>query len=478
MNKSQIKFLIALGLIITVIAIPVLFRSAPFFQKITIEGYVFLSEKNSATLNPVHDFAFFSQKEMFNTCIESRDSKRPLAGVKVEIAGEGDFCFTNENGFFQLQRRQYHIKEDFINITLFNAGQTIKYPANPSPELNINNGRIFHLVNIPANGQVKIAFLKKIQDSVQKHPVLMVHAFGPDFHPVQSIVNKNKWGRIKEIIKTDNDLMHIDAFERYYPNHQDIVLSSEKLSADMEILQRIYDTKAALLAYSTGGLICRHYLISENYITGSIDKLLMIGTPNHGRHPGILNFNAIFDKKDNSITKEITVGSLFLTALNNNTNKAAIKYQFKISSDLQDFRGLNTDVQYGIIAGEYTRAMKATMQKTHDEFVDIAEDLVIWMDEMLKEKFDRDKAMQMLKTPNSERDKFIDELMQGIPEGDLIVDLESALIQHVPFKVIPFDHASLIIPEEAEDIRYQLIKSFLLNGSLEIPGGQVELQYL
>ena len=153
----------------------------------------------------------------------------------------------------------------------------------------------------------------------------MVHAFGPDFNPVQMIVNKNKWDRIKDIIKSDKDLHHIDAFERYYPNRQDIVRSSKTLADDIKILQRIYDTKVTLLAYSAGGLICRHHTVSEDYVPGSIDKLLLIGTPNHGRHPGILNLNAMFEKDDHSITKEITVGSLFLTALNNNTNNPAIK---------------------------------------------------------------------------------------------------------------------------------------------------------
>ena len=122
--------------------------------------------------------------------------------------------------------------------------------------------------------------------------------------------------------------------------------------------------------------------------------------------------------------------------------------------------------------------MKATMRKSHDEFVDIAEDVVIWMDETLGEDFDREKAMQMLKTPSKERDQFIDSLVQGIPEGDLIVDLESALIQDIPHVIVPYDHASLIIPEDSQDIRYQAIKQFLLNGSLEIDEGHEDLQSL
>ena len=114
MNQFQTKFLIAFGLIILVIGVPGIFFSAPFLQKITIEGHIFISQKRLTTINQVYDFSFYSQADFFDTWVGSRDTRRALGGVKVNIFESDNATFTDENGCFQLQVRKSKVKDNAI----------------------------------------------------------------------------------------------------------------------------------------------------------------------------------------------------------------------------------------------------------------------------------------------------------------------------------------------------------------------------
>ena len=143
MNKTQIKFLFAAILLITVFAIPVLFwwQGSPL-SKMPIQGYIYIDKNNNAPLNSVVDTAICSQKELFRATNKNRKAKRPLSGVKVRLQGDKDFTLTDERGFFELYDHRYNMENDFITIDIFHSGQVIRYPVIPAPDLKSKNGKI------------------------------------------------------------------------------------------------------------------------------------------------------------------------------------------------------------------------------------------------------------------------------------------------------------------------------------------------
>jgi len=59
----------------------------------------------------------------------------------------------------------------------------------------------------------------------------------------------------------------------------------------------------------------------------------------------------------------------------------------------------------------------------------------------------------------------INDYINSINGSDLIVSLDSARIEGVPIRVIPFIHGYLHQPENRDDIRYKLVKDFILKGA-------------
>ena len=235
----------------------------------------------------------------------------------------------------------------------------------------------------------------------------------------------------------------------------------------ISLQKRIYDKKLHLLAYSAGGLVSRHYSVSEWYIEDSIEDILMIGTPNHGSDLAILHFDNDLEDGDGTASRELLVESDFLNALNNKTDDPVLKKKYRINSQLQNETGLNPMIRHTVIAGEMTQKIRDKMEQSQDELYGIAGEVAVFFDKLFNRNSNRDELMNRFDESYRQGNKSIDKMIDEIPPGDLIVTLESAVIEDVPYVTIPFTHMGLILPETSEDIRYQLIKDFLLNGKLD-----------
>ena len=482
MNKTQIKFICAALLLINVVALPIFLFWWPgsSLSKVPIQGYIFIAEQNIIPLNSVVDMEICSQKELFQATNKNRKEKHPLSGVKVRLQGEKKFTITDERGFFELHDRRYNMENDFITIDIFHSGQQIRYPVIPALDLKNKDGKMLHIVNIKENGRVSVSYLndEKAQAHERKQPVLMIHGFGPDFGAIHFIIKKNKWTQVQKIIEKDMDLDRFDVFIFEYPDDQDIMISSRELSCAVERLKWIYDKKVHLLAYSAGGLVCRHYSVSDWYLENSIEDILMIGTPNHGSDLAILHFDNDLEDGDGTASKEILTESDFLNALNNKTDNPIFKKIYRINSQLQNETGLNPSIRHAVIAGEVTQEIRTKMKQSQDELYGIAGEVAVFFDKLFNRNSNRDELMNRFEESYRQGNKSIDQIINEIPPGDFIVPLESSVIVNVPYVTIPFTHMELILPDDAEDIRYQLIKKFLLNEPLEGTEKQKVLKYL
>ena len=64
-----------------------------------------------------------------------------------------------------------------------------------------------------------------------------------------------------------------------------------------------------------GGLVIRHYTVSDWYIPGSVERFLMVGTPNHGCNKAILHLDWPGDG-DGTAAKQLLSYSDFIKVLN------------------------------------------------------------------------------------------------------------------------------------------------------------------
>ena len=244
-----------------------------------------------------------------------------------------------------------------------------------------------------------------------------------------------------------------------YCDDQDIVQSSRELGWVLKCARELTDKDCILLCHSMGGIVCRHYTVSNWFVPGSIDRLLMVGTPNHGTNRAILHFDGFDADGDGTAARQLLAGSDFIMVLNRQTSKAAA-HQFMIKPGLQNSQGINPDVPCAIIAGE---VVQKTIQDMKKAGIQTSLNMEILFEEFLKllrENFaitvDSEAIKKWLYEFLSPILEKINNSLSSIPGSDLIVPLNSALIPGVPTRIINFVHGQLLEPGGVDDIRYVL----------------------
>ena len=447
--------------------------SSPF-RKIPIRGYILISKRKPASLNGTIKERRGFTRELFAVSNENWEKKRPLSGTEIRLLGGDTVAITDERGYFELHERKSNLKKATLAIKVsYYPDQVIKYPIQPANSLE-KEKEIFQIVNITENGHIEVTYLKEEESKEGKArvPILMVHGFGPNLGHFEIPLEKKKWNRIKAMFEQDSDLENYDFFLFEYPDDQDIVQSSREISWAIERLNSLYKKKVTLLSFSMGGLVSRHYLISNWYKQESVERLLLVGTPNHGSNLALFHLDLDWDDGDGEASKQLMMDSDFLKALNNETPDNTLKNKYHINHHLQDHRGLNPEVSCSIIAGEVTEEIKEGVRQSEKNLKGLAAELLDFFNDIFKgfteKNLDSDEMLRFFEDSAKKARMTLEDFINEIPPGDLIVPLESAKIEGVPFVTIPYTHNHLIVPENTEDIRYVLIKKFILEGKLEI----------
>ncbi len=153
-----------------------------------------------------------------------------------------------------------------------------------------------------------------------KVPLLLVHGIGDSYpHFGENWLSQ---------LQTAKDF---DIWQFYYPYDQQIELSAGLLRDALARIQvnnyTLNNGRINILAYSMGGLVTRTYIQSPNY-QNNINKLLMLGTPNHGSHSTyrlnktgyplteIANDFLIHQDQNSPAVKEMVPNSYFINGLN------------------------------------------------------------------------------------------------------------------------------------------------------------------
>lgn len=224
-----------------------------------------------------------------------------------------------------------------------------------------------------------------------------------------------------------------------YPNDQPISLSAAEFRTELSHLHASGVGRVTIVAHSMGGLVTREVLTNPDWqcrmdqcLNGpvpQVEKLIMVGTPNHGSELARFRFFAeIREQAARALTGEaawldwifdgageagidLIPGSEFLLRLNGRPHPRETQY-FVIA---------------GVIGDEERQQLKRKLAKP-----EYSEALSVQTIDALSE--------------------LTDTLLEGI--GDGLVTLESAKLQGVPLQVVPGTHLSIIrnISESSERV--------------------------
>ncbi len=368
-----------------------------------------------------------------------------LVPADVTVSAGDITAGTDEMGFFSFRKSIFGLSGLSLRISFHGIKGTIDVPL-------VKEGCEPFFVIILRDGKVDVYRLKKKQGSKPRNPVFFVHGSRfNDFFFISEEVNLRTWQKMFNLLKEDYELSGFVFYRFNYPSEQDIVKSSFQLSSAVYRYRKIMDNKQPimLVGYGLGGLVLRHYTVSKGYIAGSVNRMVLIGTPNHGY--------SFLISSDKASSKQAMSGSDFLKALNREEG-AKLVGRYRIEPALQGTNGLNNSVKTFVIAGNASRGIKHYLRRFSRKTGKFMESLI----ERLHQLFNGDYNVTNITEQYRRFQKYIEERIDELPDGDLIVSLESAKIKGADSITIGYSHTMLIQPGDKEDVRYLALKDILL----------------
>lgn len=194
---------------------------------------------------------------------------------------------------------------------------------------------------VPPNGQ-----LSSVDTS--KEPLLFVHGIWGKYPYWDEEISSSEWLQLSNA--------GYDVWQFYYPYDMSIPKIGDMLGEALDVLTNTpasgfspgYNVpKIPIVAHSMGGLVTRSHIQSNSY-NNRINKLLMLGTPNHGsigawrfRNTGTGAFFNWISSRDrySPANRQLIPGSEFLKELNNQIPKVL---QNSLNTDYMVFAGINS----------------------------------------------------------------------------------------------------------------------------------------
>ena len=378
---------------------------------------------------------------------------KPLAKASISFGTTGSVSWADRYGHFKIKKWWLNIRNQSITV----SARGLQFTFKPKLKNQLTN---FLFIQISNDGCARIFCLNETEKGKKASNIaILIHGFGIDIGPFTLSRHGNNWEDACNLFKTDPDLSDYDFYMLDHWDDESLVNSSFELACFLRIARRVYGKKSQfiLLGHSAGGLIARHYTVSKFFVPGTVDRFLMLATPNDGSLASLLHFepSRIFEEDmdgDGSASTEIMKGSDFLNCLNNKSEMPLeCKRLWMIDKTLQDYRGLNPDIPCAILAGEVKMGIISYLNRIGTELESAAGK---WLGK---------KAEDWVKRSLNNINKKI---LDKIPEGDILISLKSQLIQNVPFQFLPYPHGFINIPDNREDPRYLAMKEFILTDKI------------
>ncbi len=187
--------------------------------------------------------------------------------------------------------------------------------------------------------------------------------------PKDMDIAEGSWGKTRKpiVVRTTYYLNAYDEFGSTIgpEDNQHINTYAKRLSGVVySVLKYTEKNKVIIIAHSMGGLVSREYVKNEGGLN-KVDKLVTIGTPNHGIYADIsTNCEGVFGRTENSPEcEDMRVDSVFITQLNQQETFTNIDYMTITG------KATNEKVDYGYLIGSIFPYSVCDGGEYHDEVV-------------------------------------------------------------------------------------------------------------
>ncbi len=424
-----------------------------YAKNATIEGYVFIDRRLDAEAIGEVRTKTVDRPDLFSKILTDWTNKHPHDSATLSLGTTGIVARTNNYGYFRIKSWWPSARDKAVTL----SAKGIKTRFGLDLEDRLSN---LLFIDVKDNGHAEVYCLREdLLKREASNAVILVHGFGINVGAFTLSKDRNSWGPAYNLFVTDPELSEYDFFLLDHRDDQSLVTSSFELACFLRLTRHAYGEtdRIVVLGHSAGGLITRHYMVSRFYRPGTVDRFLMLATPNEGSVAGLFYFDPMrmSDNDTNGesrASQEILPDSDFLNCLNNRSETPIeCKRILQIDKGLQDYRGLNPAVPCAILAGEVKHSLVSNIEDAGKK-----------VGFFLKDWFGQD-AEDWVKNV---MDRINRDISAKFPDGDLLVTLKSQLIHAVPYGFAPYPHGFIHRPEDRSDKRYLMMKEFILKGTL------------
>ncbi len=480
--KKTVLIVISVAVLLALVIAGILFFSKTYYvREARIEGFVFVDKrfdqnalphvKSAASIiKPVVNY--LGEKQFIDSVLDGYADETPAINACIQIADGKNVYRTDALGFFRIAAPWRKISKKPVAFSV--AGRDIQF------SLDMKNALSRYLfIRISEQGIPEILCIRETEGERQgnTHPVVLIHGFGLDIGAFRPTADLKGWEKACNLFRQDPDFKDTHSF--YILNHWDdesFAASSLNLACFLRILKHVHgeETGIILLTHSAGSLIARHYTVSKYFKPGTVERFMMLAPPNKGSQAALLHVDDGDNSDgDGSAAKELLPDSRFLNCLNNIPQKGSkCETEFMINPYLQNRQGINPDIPCVIVAGD---VRDVVIDKTYEGVSlvkKMAQETWDWVNILIQGEggsqsnmAGKDRADDSGLSDEEAVKDYADK--NNIPRGDLLVSLESQLIEDVPYIILPYPHGFMQRPESFEDERYRVMKSFILTGRLE-----------
>jgi hypothetical protein len=193
-----------------------------------------------------------------------------------------------------------------------------------------------------------------------------------------------------------------------------------------------------------------------------MECLLQVAPPNKGMaFPEPLD-KALSERRARLVS-QLDPESDFMRALNRReTDDQSGMARFSLDPERMNADGFNPEIRTLIVAGDVIDQSKEALKSTGEAVGKSAGAFLEFWKNFLSSRDLDPEFLEDLEEAGRQLLAYYEQRVESLPEEDLVVPLDRALVEGVASKVLPYGHFSLLAAESLEDERYRTIRDFLI----------------
>jgi hypothetical protein len=416
------------------------------FQDVVVEGYVLVGENSvpEAEDGGLHRKSPGALYRVITGAV-------PLAGARIRLEDGEASVTTDEDGFFAFTKTFWFFQDQALHLEVVTPLKTLKVAFNPGKD---QNPFLAALVDRDGKGAV---YSRDGGETASPVAFVSLGLFN-----VFSGGKEGDWSRTATLFESDPLSSKFECHLIKLNEVFDFMNIPSYIHNRISTLHRVYGQSVRCAGFGLGGLALRHYSVSKFYPPGSMECLLQVAPPNKGMaFPEPLD-KALSERRARLVS-QLDPESDFMRALNRReTDDQSGMARFSLDPERMNADGFNPEIRTLIVAGDVIDQSKEALKSTGEAVGKSAGAFLEFWKNFLSSRDLDPEFLEDLEEAGRQLLAYYEQRVESLPEGDLVVPLDRALVEGVASKVLPYGHFSLLAAESLEDERYRTIRDFLI----------------